>query len=345
MASTNTYSEHWLTGPQSTKFYVRTYPAQSQSEPTSPAATTAPPTTTTTSATAPKGILVFLHGFIEHIGRYSHVFPHWSSRGFHVFAFDQRGFGQTASHPTNKSPDSSYAKTSGEHQLEDAEWAVKTAKEHFSSGEQGGEELPVFVMGHSMGGGVVLDFATKTKSQIAGIIASSPLILQTTAAPKIARWVGGKVSLLTPYSTVPAQVKAEHLSKDEESNQSYLKDPLIKQKGSLKGISDMLNRGEELLQSLYKSWPEHVPLLIVHGTGDKVTSHAASQRFHDVVPARDKRISKYDDGYHELHNEPNGVKDRFIDECISWVEARLPSSSVPSPAQKEDSAAVTTAKL
>ena len=149
MASTNTYSEHWLTGPQSTKFYVRTYPAQSQSEPTSPAATTAPSTTTTTSATAPKGILVFLHGFIEHIGRYSHVFPHWSSRGFHVFAFDQRGFGQTASHPTNKSPDSSYAKTSGEHQLEDAEWAVKTAKEHFSS-EGRGEELPVFVMGHSM---------------------------------------------------------------------------------------------------------------------------------------------------------------------------------------------------
>ena len=34
----------------------------------------------------------------------------------------------------------------------------------------------------------------------------------------------------------------QHLSKDEESNQSYLKDPLIKQKGSLKGISDMLNR-------------------------------------------------------------------------------------------------------
>ena len=51
------------------------------------------------------------------------------------------------------------------------------------------------------------------------------------------------------------------------------------------------------------------------------------------------------DGYHELHNEPNGVKDRFIDECISWVEARLPSSSVPSPAQKEDSVAATTAKL
>lgn len=34
----------------------------------------------------------------------------------------------------------------------------------------------------------------------------------------------------------------QHLSKDGESNQSYLKDPLIKQKGSLKGISDMLNR-------------------------------------------------------------------------------------------------------
>ncbi|KAI5118209.1 hypothetical protein M0805_004699 [Coniferiporia weirii] len=296
----NAYDEHWLAGPQATRFYCRTY-----------------------TAPTPQAILVFLHGFIEHIGRFAHVFPRWQARGVHVFAFDQRGFGRTAEDREHRSPDSSYAKTSGGDQLEDAEWAVQAAKKQFGDG------LPVFVMGHSMGGAVALDFAIHTKTPLAGIIASSPLILQTSAAPKIARWVGGKVSLLTPYTLIPAQVKAEDLSHDKEVNSAYLKDPLIKQKGTLRGISDMLNRGEALLKTQCRKWPEDLPLLIIHGTADKVTSHAASQRFYDETPSNDKKISFYPEGFHELHNEPDGVKDKFIDECISWVHAHSSATTPP----------------
>ncbi|EJC99171.1 lysophospholipase [Fomitiporia mediterranea MF3/22] len=295
---TNSYQEHWVTGPHSTNFYCRTYAASDS-----------------------KATLVFLHGFIEHIGRYTHVFPQWQARGINVFTFDQRGFGLTAEDTEHKSSDSSYAKTSGADQLEDTEWAVTEAKARF------GEELPVYVMGHSMGGGTVLEFATRTKHKLAGIIASAPLILQTSAAPKIARWVGGKVSLIAPYATIPAQVKAEELCKDQKVCEAYLQDPLVKQKGTLRGVSDMLNRGEELLKMNYESWPEDLPLLIIHGTGDKVTSYRASQRFHDAVRAKDKTILLYPDGYHELHNEPDGVSDKVIDECISWAEVHLPAAS------------------
>ncbi|KAH8110046.1 lysophospholipase [Phellopilus nigrolimitatus] len=295
---TNRFDEHWLSGPQSTKFYCRAY----------------------TSAT-PRAILVFLHGFIEHVGRYAHVFPLWQARGIHVFALDQRGFGRTAADKERRSTDSAYGKTSGEDQLEDAAWAIQEAKRLF------GSELPVFLMGHSMGGGIVLDFASRAKAELAGVIASSPLILQTSAAPKIARWVGGKVSILTPYSTIPAQVKAKDLSRDPESNEAYLNDPLIEQKGTLRGISDMLNRGEELLNTHYKDWHESLPLFIAHGTDDKVTSHAASKLFYDAVSAKDKQISLYPGGLHELHNEPDGMKERFINECIAWVEARLPKAT------------------
>lgn len=120
-ARPKTYDEQWLAGPHSTKFYCRTY-----------------------TATEPKAILVFLHGFIEHVGRFAHVFPQWQYRGVHVFTFDQRGFGRTALDKENRSSGSSYGKTSGVDQVEDAEWAVREAKTRF------GNELPVFVMGHSM---------------------------------------------------------------------------------------------------------------------------------------------------------------------------------------------------
>jgi acylglycerol lipase len=58
----------------------------------------------------------------------------------------------------------------------------------------------------------------------------------------------------------------------------------------------------------------------------QVTSPKASELFHQRVPAKDKKISIYQGGYHELHNEPDGVKEKLIEECITWVEAHLYSN-------------------
>jgi acylglycerol lipase len=114
------YEESWLAGPRSTQFYTRVY-----------------------KATSPKAILVFVHGFIEHIGRYEYVHSIWASRGITVFTYDQRGFGKTATDKEHKSKDSSYGKTSWHDQFTDIEWALKHAKSEFG-------DLPLFLMGHSM---------------------------------------------------------------------------------------------------------------------------------------------------------------------------------------------------
>lgn len=115
------FAESWLSGPQGTQFFTRTY---------------CPPSSA-------KAAVVFVHGFAEHIARYEHVFPTWSSRGIAVFAYDQRGFGRTAQDEQSKSKDSAYAKTSWKEQLEDIEWAVQHAKQQFAG-------APVFLYGHSM---------------------------------------------------------------------------------------------------------------------------------------------------------------------------------------------------
>ena len=121
----STYTESWLSGPHSTSFYTRLYTPASSSSPSSP-----------------KGVLVFIHGFIEHVGRYEHAHNAWAARGFAVFAFDQRGFGRTAL-DAKRSKGSSYGKTSGPERMGDVQWAVRHAKETFP-------DAPVFLMGHSM---------------------------------------------------------------------------------------------------------------------------------------------------------------------------------------------------
>ncbi|KAG0708630.1 alpha beta-hydrolase [Suillus ampliporus] len=302
------FSESWLIGPQCTQFYTRTY---------SPASTA-------------KAVVVFVHGFIEHIARYEHVFPAWSARDIAVFTYDQRGFGRTALDAERKSKDSSYAKTSWKEQLEDIEWAINHAKSEFRS-------IPVFLYGHSMGGALVLALPTRasappareTVTGLAGVIATSSLILQTKPAAKAARWVGGKASLLAPSLTIPAEVKGQDLSHDGAVGDAYSKDPMVKQVGSLRGVSDMLDGGEHLLRTDYTRWPTDLPVLFIHGSDDKVTSAKASELLHQRLPARDKKISIYQGGYHELHNESDGVKEKLIEECITWVEAHLSSSILP----------------
>ncbi|CCG80886.1 Serine hydrolase YJU3 [Taphrina deformans PYCC 5710] len=122
-------------------FYTRTWPAQG-----------------TKIAT-----VVFVHGFAEHCDRYDHVFTKVSKAGIEVFSWDQRGFGQSA---TNKT-----AGVNGgwPQQIADIDHFVSTKRQ---------EGVPQFLWGHSMGGGLTLKYALDGphRSQVAGYIASSPLI-------------------------------------------------------------------------------------------------------------------------------------------------------------------------
>ncbi|KNZ73952.1 putative serine hydrolase C5E4.05c [Termitomyces sp. J132] len=311
MSPPTAYSESWLSGPKATQFYTRTYK----------------------SSSTPKAALVFVHGFAEHVGRYAHFHPLLSQHEIAVFAFDQRGFGKTALDTEgNKSKDSAYGKTSWSEQMVDISWAIEHARKTFSG-------VPTFLMGHSMGGAEVLGFATGqcSTSSLAGIISTSPLILQTKPAPKLMRMVGGVASNLFPNQLIPANVNAEDLSHDPVVNDAYLKDPLVKSYGSLRGLKDMLSNGEVLLDVGYKKWPKSLPLLLVHGTEDKVTSPRASQAFYDKVPAVDKRIKLCEGGYHELHNEPNGVKEQLVADIVAFIEAHLQGDIAASALPEERS--------
>lgn len=114
------FEESWLTGLAGTRFYTRIY-----------------------KAAQPKALLVFVHGFAEHVGRYDHVHVKYPEKGITVFTYDARGFGKTALDVSNKSKDSSYGKTSWKCQFGDIEWAIEHARKEVP-------DVPTFLMGHSM---------------------------------------------------------------------------------------------------------------------------------------------------------------------------------------------------
>lgn len=83
----------------------------------------------------------------------------------------------------------------------------------------------------------------------------------------------------------------------------------------------MLNGGESLLLPENTS-RFHKPILLVHGSGDMVTSHVASKRFIAAIPSKDKTYKEYDGVYHELHNDLG--RELVIEDC-KQVSLQIPT--------------------
>ena len=77
------------------------------------------------------------------------------------------------------------------------------------------------------GGGLALAFGTRTSpppepetlALLSGVIASSPLLLQTHPASKLLRYIGGKVSVLFPHLLFDAPIPVEHWLNNEQAQQ------------------------------------------------------------------------------------------------------------------------------
>ncbi|KAI0084182.1 lysophospholipase [Irpex rosettiformis] len=300
---TDTYTELWLEGPLSTAIYTRVY------KPPPPIAL--------------RASLIFVHGYLEHVDRHGYVQAHtkWASRGVAVLTFDQRGFGRTALNTEHRSPGSAYGRTGGSNErMADLEWAIKLAKSTF------GDNVPIFLMGHSMAGGTVLGFATlatspakETIALLSGVISSSPLIRVGRKQPSwIVKRLLNSLSKIFPNMPISTPPQDKELSRDPTVGEAALKDPWIKGCGSAQGISDMIQRGEYLLQEGYKLWPSDLPVLILQGDADVVNAFPPTKAFYELLKAPDKEFIVYEDAWHDLISEPD-VKDKYFEDILNWI--------------------------
>ncbi|KAH9922586.1 Alpha/Beta hydrolase protein [Amylocystis lapponica] len=279
------FTEAWLPGSVDHQFYTRTY----------------------TGSDTPRGIILFVHGFAEHIVRYEDAHRTWAARSFKVFAYDQRGFGRTALDTEHRSKEAAYGKISHRDLLQDLEfWVRRLHAEH--------TELPLFLVGHSMGGGLAFIFVTPRRVRRSDTVQMVSGVVDTKPVSKITRAVAGRVATYLPHLHFPAGIPLRCIMHD------LSRDPaLLGRKGTLRGLSDMLNAGEQLLWTDWKNWPTRIPVLFLHGTGDKVTSHKATEDFFMNIAAEDKKLILFPDAYHELAFEGEEVREKVVEDCVVWI--------------------------
>ncbi|KAG0239246.1 Alpha/Beta hydrolase protein [Mortierella sp. GBAus27b] len=290
-----TSKEEWITAEDGHQIYTKTWFAVGK----------------------PVASIVFVHGLGEHIVRYDAVFEDFNKAGFQVSSYDQRGFGQTGKRSKHLGDSGGYAKA-----IPDITAALKRGQI---------EGVPLFLMGHSYGGGQVLNYDClgPLRTKLAGLIASAPLVL--AAPPTRPYWptlkAAGMASMVIPSFQVSTNLSSKYISRDPNEVAKYNTDPLVHGYGTIQGVYDMLTNGEALLNYRYKDITKEVPLLICHGTSDGLTDPNASRAFYDKIQINDKEYKSYEGFYHELHNEPEADRRIVIDYYIQWIRKHLPATS------------------
>ncbi|MGC9398348.1 MAG: lysophospholipase [Anaerolineae bacterium] len=256
-------------------------------------------------AAPPRAALAVVHGFGEHSGRYSDVAAWFVSRGYAVYAFDHRGHGHSPGQRGHVNRWSEYR--------DDVRVFVKRMREQ-------AVEIPLFLVGHSMGGLIVLDYALHYPQGLKGVVASGPALGRGEDVSAALLFVGKVLSYVIPRLKLESGLNAAGLSHDEEVVRAYRDDPLVHGHVTPRFAAQMDATMKRTMKAA-PDWEADLPLLIVHGGDDPLCPPGASARFFERVGAADKTRHEYPGYLHEVFNEVG--REKVLQDVQAWLEAHL----------------------
>jgi len=250
----------------------------------------------------PKAAVCLMHGLGEHSGRYAHVAQALGAAGYALCAYDLRGHGRSGG-PRGHSP-------TVDATLDDVELLLQEASRRCPG-------RPQFLYGHSLGGTMIVMYALRRRAALQGLVATGPGLRLGTPQPPLKIWLGKVTYNLVPGLTLPNGLLRDGLSRDRHIVEEYNADPLVHGLVSARFGLDLINSGEWALEHAAEL---RLPLLLMHGGADYITSPQASREF--AAKANGRCTLKVWDGlYHEIHNEPEQAE--VLKYMIGWLDERL----------------------
>jgi alpha-beta hydrolase superfamily lysophospholipase len=266
----------------------------------------------------PRAHLVIVHGYAEHSGRYEHVGAYFAGRGYAVHAYDLRGHGQSDGERV-------FVRSMAEH-LDDLDAVLARVR------EQAGDR-PIFLLGHSMGGGIVALSLVTRRPQLRGVLLSGAVLpVGSGFGQHMVSRLLAAVGRVAPRLRL-RKLAADSVSKDPAVVALYDADPLnFRGKIPAGTVAAMIRAGRAIDK---RAGTIRDPLLIMHGAADSLTSSEGSERLYGRVASTDKKLKLYQGLYHEILNEPE--QRQVMDDMVAWMDARSTGASVV-PAASSDAA-------
>lgn len=249
-----------------------------------------------------RAVLVIAHGLGEHSGRYGNVLEALTGRGVAIAALDHRGHGKSGGLRGHLEVFSLYVRD-----LERfMDKVVRPAH----------PDLPLLMLGHSLGGLIAELYALGRPTELAGLILSAAACIPSVETPAVKIAAARLLSRAAPSLGMSSGLNPIELSSDPAVVERYVGDPLVHGRVTPRWYTEFVAAGAECLA---RARELTLPLLVFHGLGDLIVSPEGSQRIHADAASADKTLREYAGLYHETMNEAAGKRDPVLEQLRDWI--------------------------
>lgn len=254
----------------------------------------------------PKALIFVSHGAGEHCGRYDELAQMLKRLDMLVFAHDHVGHGQSE----------------GERMVvSDFQVFVRDLLQHVNTVQKDYPEIPVFLLGHSMGGAISILAAAERQTHFSGMILISPLILANPESASTLKVLAAKLLNFVLPNISLGRIDSSVLSRNKTEVDRYNSDPLICHAGVKVcfGIQllNAVSRVERAMPRLT------LPILLLQGSADRLCDSKGAYLLMESSPSQDKTLKMYEGAYHVLHKELPEVTNSVLYEINTWVSHRI----------------------
>jgi acylglycerol lipase len=253
--------------------------------------------------TDPGAVLLVVHGFAEHSGRYMNLVNRFVPKGYAVYAFDHQGHGRSEGIRA-------YVK-----RFEEYTDMLVQFREIVQEKQK---DKPLFLIGHSMGGLIGALHLISHQDGLSGAILSGPGVKAPDNISAVTIFAGKMISSIMPRMGM-IKLEEDAVSRDAGVVEAYKDDPLVYH-GKITA-----RLGAEMLKAMGRVQAEAnkitLPILILQGTDDHLVDPSGAQMLYEKVSSVDKKVIFYEGFYHEVFNEPE--HERVLNDVEKWLESHI----------------------
>jgi lysophospholipase len=250
-----------------------------------------------------RAVIVIVHGAMEHHGRYGWLIEMWRSSGYHVIMGDLPGQGMTSRSQRG------HIDSFDEYITEVKDW-VQAAYQF---------ELPVFVIGHSMGGLVTVRMLQETHINVAGVVLSSPCLGLIKPPSKAVEFLSYGLNKVAPMVKFPSGLTVDMATRNADVREIDSNDSLYITKVSVRWYRELIQATKLAFANLEKM-PD-IPLLVMQAGDDRIVNKVMVKKWFNELTLSEMHYKEWPKCYHEIFNEPE--RDDVFEYAKTFVESRI----------------------
>ncbi|MBW2117923.1 MAG: lysophospholipase [Deltaproteobacteria bacterium] len=258
------------------------------------------------SAEKEKARLIIAHGLGEHSGRYDRVINRLVPEGLSIWALDFCGHGRSGGKRGHIESFDQY--------IADIDKLIEIAS------EDAPQDTKIFLLGHSLGGLIALNYGLRLPDKLNGLIVSSP-VLAFKVKVQAFKIISGKVmSAVWPGLSMANELDLTKISHDRSVVDAYIHDPLVHNRVTARWFTEFISAMAWVQESVKKM---QVPILMQIAGSDFLVDAGASETFFNHLLLKDKTIHIYRELFHEIFNETADESAVVLDDLLAWLKMHI----------------------